>query len=177
MQPDYHDLDVRINAAGALPSQINDAIAAAIQQGALPPEGYPLTDAILRPLRQVSAALAGIQGWSSAAQKSAPAAPVNHLPPGQVVADVGSVQQRYADEGDYSGPVDPATLTAENYAWMEQNMPTNKVGQIFSARPSYVAPDGHTYQPGELATIIRAGKATPQIPGGPSLADVIAAIP
>lgn len=170
---DLHDLDVRINDAGTALSAVDGALAAYRATGGNDP-------AVLRAhaaLAIAGAGLAAVQAWSTDQRKKlaptdfTPAA--SSLPAGMVVVSVGST----LDQGAYSGPVDPATLSAANYAWMEQNFPTNKFGQVFSGPPSYKAPDGHSYTVGELATIIRAHQDTPQIPGGPNLLSVLGALP
>jgi hypothetical protein len=85
---DLHELDVRIAAAGGLPGEVSNAIAALIDFSGMPPEGNPQTDAILKPLRALGKSLDRVQNWSTVQQEKLKLeAKAPKLPPGQVVGD------------------------------------------------------------------------------------------
>jgi hypothetical protein len=139
---DLKQLDFQINEAGTALSAINDAAVGLIN------DGIPVTTLapVLAPLYKASKAFSAIQGMSTAAQNAVQiTAPKNDLPPGMVVADVGS-----ADTGAYTGPVDASKLTLGNLAFIDRNLGgfSNKWGQVFNAKPRF--PD----QPGVLANAV-----------------------
>jgi hypothetical protein len=138
---DLHELDVRINNGGLAAT---GAYTAVIQSG-LPLEVVrPILDA----LAGVGLSLTSIQQWSTSAAKAAPS-----LPNGMKVADVGSV------EGAYTGPLDPDTLTKENWRyWQDHNDLHARTGQIFSKAPVIgIASTGYLYTPGDLANAVPDG--------------------
>lgn len=151
--PDFHDLDVRIDAAGHLPSDLNDAVVNLLNSGKVTAfDMMPL----LTPLAKMRDALINIQKWSSAAQSGASAQ--TGLKPGQRIADVG------AEEGTYSGDVDAATLTPGNLAYIANHNGdfSNKWGQVFNAKPRF---------PDDMGTLANTAE-DPTLADGRSLADI-----
>jgi hypothetical protein len=149
---DLHELDVRINAAGESASAMSQAIVDAVKSGA----DLEVFRPFVKPLAEHGLLLASIQAWSNAAKSAVKEAPA--LPAGQVVADVGG--------GEYTGPLDPDTLTKENWAaWATYNKLHAHTGQIFSKAPVIgIASTGYLYTPGDLANAVPDGR-----PFGPFL--------
>lgn len=141
---DLHDLDVRIDNAGQLPSQINFELAKLIDAGKL---NQSDAAGVFAPLRELSGALQSIQAWSTAAQTKAK--PDSGLPPGFAIGDAGS-----SDEGTYTGTLDPDNVTLPQWAFYAQHTALwPYVGIIFTRKPVMRnAATGYVYTPGDLAT-------------------------
>jgi hypothetical protein len=85
MNMDLHELDILIDTAGHLPTDMNGAIVAALSRGV----PFEAIQPVLTPLAKMSEALQRIQKWSDDAKAQPKEAP--SLPPGKVVADVVAV--------------------------------------------------------------------------------------
>jgi hypothetical protein len=99
----------------------------------------------------MGAALAALEAWgrSLGFYPAAPATPATGLPPGMVVADVGTLP---ADQGAFDGNVNPALMSGPNWGYYAKANLGKSSGHIFD-RPFVIGDPvaGTTFDEGTLA--------------------------
>lgn len=157
----------RLSVAGDAFSAVDAALAEAEQAGPVHPSVR---------LAHAAAARGGpaleelaVMGRTARAKAALAAAAALQLAPGQVVADVGSLDP---SAGAWTGSINPLTLTRENWAWWSQHQELWPRASTIFDRPyrmgnPAIGPD-HLYTAGDLSTgPFVPGELLGIDPGGP----------